>query len=147
MASTTTFGGSLNGSGVNGFSLWRDDKPMDVPDSDMVAPTPPHVADMSICEERLKTFEEWPKFMRPSSLELAKAGFYYTGMGDRVMCFSCKVLIKNWEPTDTAWGEHARWRSSCNFVKMAYCKPKAVFRHNHRRFDTCDGPKPSTVGF
>lgn len=126
--------------------LWKTDKlVMDVADSDMVSP--PHVADMSLCEERLKTFDEWPKYMRPTPLELAKAGFYYTGMGDRVMCFSCKVVLKNWEPSDTAWDEHARWRSSCSYLRMAYCKPKATLRlHHHRGFDICDGPKTAIPG-
>ena len=134
---------------VNPFWLGaRSEEPMDTTDSDAVNPLAPYVADMTVCEERLKTFGEWPKFMKPTAPELAKAGFYYTGMGDRVMCFSCKVILKNWEPRDTAWGEHARWRPSCNYVKMAYCKPKSGFATHHRNYDTCDSKwKGGFVGF
>ncbi len=135
-----------DGENVNPF-LQGSSPTMDVPDSDIVNPPAPYVADMSVCQERLKTFEEWPKFMKPTALDLAKAGFYYTGMGDRVMCFSCKVVVKNWAPSDTAWGEHARWRPSCNYLKMAYCKPKSVFATPYRDYDTCDSKWTVGVGF
>ena len=112
---------------------------MDVPDSDAVNAVP-HVADMKDCEERLKTYGEWPKYLRPSPSDLAMAGFYYTGMGDRVMCFNCKVILKNWKPSDSAWGEHAKWRPSCDYVKMVYCKPKHSFTIHGGGYDVCDGP-------
>ncbi len=140
-------GSKTDGEKVNLF--WLGDKSKNAmettADSDAVNPLAPYVADMTVCEERLKTFDEWPKYMKPTAPELAKAGFYYTGMGDRVMCFSCKVVLKNWEPTDTAWGEHARWRPSCNYLKTAYCKPKSVFATPYRNYDTCDSNRRTNV--
>ena len=40
--------------------------------------------------DRLKTFDTWPKYLRPTKEEMASAGFVYTGKSDRVVCFACK---------------------------------------------------------
>ena len=96
-----------------------------------------NVPDMSLCEERLKTFENWPRYMKPGKKELAEAGFQYTGTGDRVICFCCKLVLKNWLPTDTPIQEHAKWNSLCKYVKMTYCKSKHI--PHHRGIDVCDG--------
>ena len=96
---------------------------MDVADSDAINARS-YVADMKNCEERLKTFEDWPRYMRPTPEQLARAGFYYTGIGDKVICFNCKVILKNWKPSDDAWREHVKWHPTCAYVNMAYCKAK-----------------------
>ncbi len=135
MENTTTF---KSVSPNNGFSISGNTRPAkELPDCDMVNPPSPYVADMRNCEERLKTFEEWPKYLKPGASDLAMAGFYYTGMGDRVMCFSCKVILKNWKPADTVWGEHLRWNPACEYLKMAYCRPKSSFTH-FRSYDVYD---------
>lgn len=41
--------------------------------------------------------------------ELADAGLYYTGEGDKVRCYWCCGELDNWEPDDDAWVEHARY--------------------------------------
>ncbi|KAM8976739.1 baculoviral IAP repeat-containing protein 2 [Pelodytes ibericus] len=67
-------------------------------------------------EARLGTFTNWPlTFLTPS--ELAKAGFYYLGPGDKVICFSCEGKLNNWEPKDNAMSEHRRHFPECPFVK------------------------------
>lgn len=84
------------------------------------------------CENRFKTFQEWPSFLNPSAKDLSYAGFVYTGRGDVVYCFCCGVQLKNWEPTDQAWGEHFRYSPTCSYLKM--CKIQ--------RFD-----QPANMGF
>ncbi|KAK3097746.1 hypothetical protein FSP39_012736 [Pinctada imbricata] len=48
---------------------------------------------------------------------MAIAGFYYAGYGDYVRCFFCGGGLRNWEPGDDPWVEHARWFPKCAFVK------------------------------
>ena len=69
-------------------------------------------------ENRLNTFEHWPKQMLPDKYALARSGFFYTGCGDKVKCFSCGQVIGDWERTDDAWKEHVKWGPRCEFVKM-----------------------------
>lgn len=68
--------------------------------------------DMVNLEARLKSYENkrWEEAKcAKTKQELAEAGFYYAGYGDCVRCFSCAGGIKNWEPEDEPWVEHARW--------------------------------------
>uniref|UniRef100_A0A8C3T932 Inhibitor of apoptosis protein n=1 Tax=Chelydra serpentina TaxID=8475 RepID=A0A8C3T932_CHESE len=71
---------------------------------------------MSTEDARLCTFQTWPlTFLSPT--DLAKAGFYYTGPGDKVACFTCGGQLSNWEPKDNAMSEHRRYFPSCPFVE------------------------------
>nr|XP_035121071.1 baculoviral IAP repeat-containing protein 3 isoform X1 [Callithrix jacchus]XP_035121072.1 baculoviral IAP repeat-containing protein 3 isoform X1 [Callithrix jacchus]XP_054097742.1 baculoviral IAP repeat-containing protein 3 isoform X1 [Callithrix jacchus] len=64
---------------------------------------------------RLLTFQTWPlTFLLPA--DLAKAGFYYIGPGDRVACFACGGKLSNWEPKDDAMSEHLRHFPKCPFI-------------------------------
>ncbi|XP_008176870.2 inhibitor of apoptosis protein-like isoform X2 [Chrysemys picta bellii] len=71
---------------------------------------------MSTEDARLCTFQTWPlTFLSPT--DLAKAGFYYTGPGDKVACFTCGGQLSNWEPKDNAMSEHRRYFPNCPFVQ------------------------------
>jgi len=78
-------------------------------------PTHPQHATL---EARLRTFREWPPALRQQPKELADAGFYYIGCSDQVKCFYCAGGLRNWQPEDTPWVEHARWFSKCVFVRL-----------------------------
>jgi len=41
-----------------------------------------------------------------------------SGYGDYVRCFFCGGGLRNWEPGDDPWVEHARWFPRCIFVKQ-----------------------------
>merc|ERR1712212_369152 len=69
-------------------------------------------------EARLRTFREWPPALRQQPAELADAGFYYIGCSDQVKCFYCDGGLRNWQPEDAPWIEHARWFSKCVFVRL-----------------------------
>lgn len=51
----------------------------------------------AIYESRLKTFEHWPKALKQRPEQLAEAGFFYGGNGDRCVCFHCGGGLNNWE--------------------------------------------------
>ena len=69
-------------------------------------------------ENRLKTFNTWPKQIVPTKFALAKCGFFYEGYTDEVKCFACNVRIKDWERTDEPWQEHQKWSPACEYIKM-----------------------------
>ena len=80
---------------------------------------------------RTRTFtNKWPKkLMNPYSIapsKLSKAGFFYSGVGDTVTCFSCMVHFRNWELTDNPIKEHHAASPSCAHIssvtKLAFRK-------------------------
>ncbi|XP_014400073.1 PREDICTED: baculoviral IAP repeat-containing protein 2 isoform X2 [Myotis brandtii] len=78
--------------------------------------TNPYSYAMSTEQARLLTYHLWPlTFLSPS--ELARAGFYYIGPGDRVACFACGGKLSNWEPKDDAMSEHRRHFPNCPFLE------------------------------
>lgn len=80
-----------------------------------VIPAFPHYA---LEEARTTTFTEWPKVMRHKVPSLVEAGFFYTGRGDQVQCFSCGVTINDWEEDDDPWVQHAVWQPDCKFLQL-----------------------------
>lgn len=69
-------------------------------------------------EIRLNTFKKTGRrtYIKRHCKELARAGFFYSGKDDETICFYCGGGIKNWEPEDNPWEEHARWFTRCLFV-------------------------------
>ena len=39
-----------------------------------------------------------------------------SGFNDNVKCFFCDGGLRNWDPGDDGWEEHARWFPRCQFV-------------------------------
>lgn len=67
---------------------------------------------------RLISFENWPLDMQQKPEDLAEAGFFYTGHGDRTKCFHCGGGLKDWEDDDDPWQQHVQWFSQCAYVKF-----------------------------
>uniref|UniRef100_H3B9T4 E3 ubiquitin-protein ligase XIAP n=1 Tax=Latimeria chalumnae TaxID=7897 RepID=H3B9T4_LATCH len=67
-------------------------------------------------QHRLETFNNFPPGCPVSVTTLAQAGFCYTGVKDRVTCFSCKESIENWESGDSPIGRHRQLSPSCSFI-------------------------------
>ena len=66
---------------------------------------------------RLRSFlDRWPADNPMTPEELASAGFYYTGISDRVQCAFCFGVLRNWEEGDEAMSEHARYFPNCPFI-------------------------------
>lgn len=69
---------------------------------------------MGSLEERLRSFA---CVQHPVELErLARAGFYSTGEGDKVLCFRCGGGLKGWQPEEDPWEEHAKHYPGCSFL-------------------------------
>lgn len=73
-------------------------------------------SDLSNEHHRLTTFVDWPHDHPIRAWDLSSAGFYYLGTGDSVKCYKCSIMLHNWDPTDTPWGEHKKWSPMCPLV-------------------------------
>ncbi|KAG9269306.1 baculoviral IAP repeat-containing protein 7 isoform X1 [Astyanax mexicanus] len=72
--------------------------------------------EMEAEDTRLTTFQNWPPGASVQPDTLAQAGFFYTGHGDNVKCFFCDGGLRNWEPGDDPWQEHAKWFPRCEYL-------------------------------
>ncbi|KAK3585238.1 hypothetical protein CHS0354_006284 [Potamilus streckersoni] len=50
--------------------------------------------------------------------ELASAGFIFYEPPDSVICFSCGVGFKDWQPEDDPWRDHAAKSRLCSYVQV-----------------------------
>ncbi|XP_071160483.1 baculoviral IAP repeat-containing protein 7-like [Mytilus edulis] len=71
----------------------------------------------SIRSKRLDSFNHWPSYLTQTPEDMATAGFFFTGIEDHCRCFFCGGGLRNWEPGDQPWVEHARWYQNCVFVR------------------------------
>ncbi|XP_065346634.1 baculoviral IAP repeat-containing protein 7-A-like [Cloeon dipterum] len=70
-------------------------------------------------KSRMDSFREfWPPSLGQKTEEMARAGFFYTGRGDRAICFHCNLGLKDWHLGDDPFDQHARWRPTCQFLPM-----------------------------
>lgn len=65
---------------------------------------------------RLNSFTQWPKDSPVFPLKLAKAGFYYTGSGDEVVCYACGLKKDKWGSGDDPMDIHKDLNPTCPFV-------------------------------
>ncbi|XP_014679143.1 PREDICTED: putative inhibitor of apoptosis [Priapulus caudatus] len=85
-----------------------------------VTARPTHAAYATLAS-RVQSYETWPHETREQQpQQLAEAGFFYAGIQDNVKCFFCSGGLRNWEPHDDVWVEHARWFPRCGFLHI--CK-------------------------
>lgn len=66
--------------------------------------------------QRLHSFAQWPYSDVVTSYQLASVGFYYTGEGAMVTCFSCGLVIKEWKRGDVPLLVHCRRNPDCRFI-------------------------------
>uniref|UniRef100_A0A8W8JHB2 Uncharacterized protein n=1 Tax=Magallana gigas TaxID=29159 RepID=A0A8W8JHB2_MAGGI len=72
----------------------------------------------AVLATRVGSFQDWPTSLTQTPQVLALAGFFYAGHGDSTRCFFCGGGLRNWEPGDDPWTEHARWFPKCAFVRQ-----------------------------
>ncbi|KAM6035550.1 baculoviral IAP repeat-containing protein 1 isoform 2-T3 [Theristicus caerulescens] len=67
---------------------------------------------------RLDSFKTWPAEACVEATALAKAGFFYTGEGDRVQCFNCAGCLQKWEEGEDPREGHAKWFPDSNCLEL-----------------------------
>ena len=74
---------------------------------------------MAPIQKRANTFvNKWPNQLRQRPVQMIASGFYYTGYGDRVTCFHCGIILRNWEQADDVDLEHKKHSPDCKFLLM-----------------------------
>jgi Inhibitor of Apoptosis domain len=96
-------------------------------------------------EDRLSTFDTWSSQIVPDKYQLAKAGFYYSGYSDKVVCFFCHIELSKWEKTDNPWDEHTKHSPSCEYLKIVGVSNSVDLID--RSSSTGFGPKTNTFAF
>ena len=57
-------------------------------------------------DQRILTFNTWPKSHPIYPGSIARGGFIYTGRGDKVYCPWCQISLVEWETFDIPMDEH-----------------------------------------
>ncbi|XP_065908277.1 uncharacterized protein [Dysidea avara] len=65
---------------------------------------------------RLQSFKYWGGVLPKE--ELAEAGFYMIARRDVIKCFSCYLVLQDWEIIDSVTDEHQRRSPNCQFLKL-----------------------------
>lgn len=65
---------------------------------------------------RISTFARFPN-SGVTERSLARAGWFYTGVGDRVQCFKCNVTADGWQSGDCPTEKHRQLSPSCSFIQ------------------------------
>ena len=103
---------------ISGPSNVKINRPGTEENNGIIRHTGPQNTKYSTLEARLRSFRDWPPALKQEPRQLAEAGFYYIGFSDQTKCFYCDGGLRNWQPEDDPWTEHARWFSKCGFVRL-----------------------------
>ena len=69
---------------------------------------------------KLQSFKHWDGVL--PAQELAERGFYMIAHRDVVRCFSCNVVVQDWERSDNVIDEHRRHSPNCPFLVQLLIK-------------------------
>lgn len=102
---------------------------------------------------RLETFVDWPQNAVVTPERLAKAGFYSTGEGMTVECFSCHLKNSEWSYGDQVMAKHKTLSPRCQFVldpttsgNVPITQPSAGYRDESARLNSFQNwPVPHIV--
>lgn len=97
-------------------------------------------------DSRIKSFAHWPKSLQcPQSM--ARSGFVYLNVGDRVACFSCNLMLNSWMPGDCPYIEHAKYLGDdrpCAYIEALFGKSFIEKHRTEYLNKLCGGPDPKT---
>ncbi|KAH3728716.1 E3 ubiquitin-protein ligase XIAP-like [Dreissena polymorpha] len=65
---------------------------------------------------RLRSFETFTA-SDVSAIRLAQHGFFYSGNGTSVQCYSCGFTFEDWHSSKHVWAIHTTLRPDCPFVR------------------------------
>ena len=66
--------------------------------------------------KRLETFNDWPSNAPVNKNDLARNGFIYQHIKDRVQCVFCRGILSSWEQGDVIEDEHKKHCPECPFA-------------------------------
>ncbi|XP_033744154.1 uncharacterized protein LOC117330044 [Pecten maximus] len=92
-----------------------------ITNSDLTGPLEtirPKYQQFAILATRLSSYRNWPTSLNQRPEDLAKAGLFYEGTNDYARCFHCGGGLREWDPEDDPFYEHARWFPFCPFLRL-----------------------------
>ena len=66
---------------------------------------------------RLSTFHDWPTWTHAQPVELARDGFFFTGLDDRVQCAFCRRFLQSFLADSNPIDEHRKHSPDCSFLR------------------------------
>ena len=81
-----------------------------------------HSAKFANSSARLHSFSAWPLGHLATSYQLASVGFFFTGIGTRVQCFSCGLKYQDWKKGDIPLLIHRKLSPLCRFLNTLISK-------------------------
>ncbi|KAK6180840.1 hypothetical protein SNE40_008819 [Patella caerulea] len=66
--------------------------------------------------ESVRTVDEQFSRNLPPLAKIAEAGFFYQGTLDRMVCYHCGLILRDWERDTDPIATHKRFKSSCLYV-------------------------------
>lgn len=101
--------------------IWAE--PMPKVSAKLPRPVHLHYASES---SRLHSFKNCSQSLKQKSELLAEAGFFYSGPGDKTICYYCGGALYDWNEYDKPWEQHTLWYSDCIYVQLRNFTQKAV---------------------
>ncbi|KAL4225166.1 hypothetical protein ACF0H5_015858 [Mactra antiquata] len=80
--------------------------------------TRPKYSKYAVITTREETFKHWTK--TTNALEMARAGFVYSGKADITSCFYCGITLKDWPVSACPYEQHAIASPDCGH--LIHCK-------------------------
>ena len=73
-----------------------------------------------VYEHRLNSFIDrlWPISLHQNKVTLAKAGLFYSGNGDIVICAFFGIHLYKWPSNDDPVTEHKNFSKNCKFISL-----------------------------
>ena len=81
-----------------------------------IAPQPQPYEGYKQEHKRLETYNDWPNNAPVNKTDLARNGFIYLHINDRVQCVFCRGILSSWEPGDVIEDEHRKHCPECPFA-------------------------------
>lgn len=75
---------------------------------------------------RLQTFKGREHNFSLPVIQLAEAGLFYTGPGDRTTCFASGCILYQWGELDNPLEEHRKWFPECKWAELKATDPDSV---------------------
>ena len=74
------------------------------------------VSEKALDQLRERTLSNWP-LITPNAHDMARAGWWYTNIQDRVICIHCHAMCHKWTDSDLPFDLHEQISPSCPFVQ------------------------------
>ena len=102
--------------GREGYSVQSQFINPNVGSNEDIAPQPHPYEGYRYELKRLETFNDWPSNAAVNKNDLARNGFIYLHIKDRVQCVFCRGILSSWEQGDVIENEHKKHCPECPFA-------------------------------